>query len=236
MLTVAAIEVGKHITTHIFGFTIDADTVWSTALAGLILIVLGLIMRATMRDGVPSKLQLIFETIVEMVRSQVESTIGPEGKPIVPLAVTLFLFILIANLIELIPSGHNPEYLPAPTADVNLTFALAAFVIVLVHAASIKKRGIRGYIRHYFRPYFFLFPINVIEEIAKPITLALRLFGNMFSGGLMLALIATLFPLFIVPVPEIVWKLFDVFVAVIQAFIFALLTILYFSSAMSEEE
>ena len=90
----------------------------------------------------------------------------------------------------------------------NLTFALALIVIVGVHARGIKSKGFGGYVKHYFEPYAVLFPLKLIEEIVKPFTLALRLFGNIFAGGLMLAIIG------LIPVPvnwplQIVWKLFD---------------------------
>ena len=94
----------------------------------------------------------------------------------------------------------------------------------------------RGYIKHYFQPFPFFFPINVIEEITKPITLALRLFGNLFAGTLMLLLIASLLPVYIVPFGDVAWKLFDMFIGLIQAFIFALLTIVYYGMATSHDE
>jgi len=162
---------------------------------------------------------------------------GDAGRPIVPLAIALFLYILVANLLEMIPTGHSPQYLPAPSGDINFTLALSLFVIVLVHVTWIRKQGFKRYVGHYFKPFWVLFPINVIEEMVKPITLALRLFGNIFSGGLLLLLIANLIPTkLIVPIPilDTVWKLFaGVFVGPVQAFIFALLTILYFEAAIA---
>jgi F-type H+-transporting ATPase subunit a len=151
------------------------------------------------------------------------------------LAVTLFLFILIANWLAIIPTGHHPEYMPPPASDVNLTYALALFVIVLVHITGIRKRGLRNYYHHLATPHWAMIPINIIEEIARPLTLALRLFGNIFSGVIMVSLIA-LFPAYILWAPEIIWKLFDMFIGLIQAFIFGLLTILYFASARPVEE
>jgi len=229
-----SIDVGGHIVGKVAGVSLDLDVIWSTLIAGAIVVALGLWARKRATSGVPGKLQLAWETIVTAVSNQVESSLGSSGARIVPLAVALFVFILVANLLELIPSGEHPPLLPAPTADVNLTYALAFLVIILVHAAALKTKGIRGYIRRYFRPYKVLLPINVIEEIAKPVTLALRLFGNVFSGGIMLALIAGLFAPYIIPVPDVIWKLFDIFVGFIQAFIFALLTILYFEMAMGD--
>jgi F-type H+-transporting ATPase subunit a len=232
---VADIEIGHHITTSIGGVLLNIDTLWATLLAGAVVVGLGLYMRVRATAGVPSGLQLFFETVTQQVERQVESSMGLRTAPfVVPLAATLFLFILIANWIALIPSGHNPEYLAPPTSDVNLVYALALFVIVLVHVTGVRKKGFVGYYRHLAKPYWWLFPINLIEEIAKPITLSLRLFGNIFSGVIMVTLIA-LFPAYILWGPNVVWKLFDLFIGLIQAFIFTLLTILYFASAAPDE-
>jgi len=229
--------IGGHITRKFLGLTVNVDDLLAVLVAAAILLGLGFYVRAKVTSGVPSRMQLAFETIVGSVENQVKSSMGDEGRPIVPLAVTLFLFILIANWLELIPTGHDPQYLPAPTGDINFTAAMAVFVIVLVHATWIRKQGLRKYLSHYFRPFKALFPINAIEELVKPVTLALRLFGNIFSGGLMLVLIADLLPVkFVAPIPilDVIWKLFDgLFVGPVQAFIFTLLTILYFQSAIA---
>lgn len=232
------ISVGTHTTWRIGSVTLYSDDIISTVVAGAVVIGLGLFIRSRLTSGVPGRLQLAFETIVQWVSDQV-STMGEAGKQIIPLAVTLFFFILFANWLELIPTGHTPQYLPAPTGDINFVAAMAVFVIVLVHVTWIRRQGLRSYVGHYFRPYKFLFPINVIEEIVKPVTLTLRLFGNIFAGGVLLVLIAALFPTkLIVPIPlaDAVWKWFDgIFVGPIQAFIFTLLTILYFQSAIAGE-
>lgn len=228
-----------HITARFAGITLYTDEIVATVIAGAIVIGLGLYVRAKLTSGVPGKLQLAFETIVDWVSTQVESSMGEGGRPIIPLAVTLFFFILIANWLEMLPTGHDPQYLPAPTGDINFVAAMAVFVIVLVHATWIRKQGLRRYLGHYTKPYLALFPINVLEELVKPVTLTLRLFGNIFAGGVLLVLIAALFPArFIVPIPiaDVVWKAFDgLFVGPVQAFIFTLLTILYFQSAIAGE-
>jgi F-type H+-transporting ATPase subunit a len=243
------ITVGQHVQRQVFGLTINVDTVWATALAMIVVIGLGLVLRARATSGVPDKLQLIWEMGVSAVRKQVEGSIGERGLAIVPLVVALFLFILACNWFEILGTGSTVEWLPAPTADINVPLALAIVVIVPVHIASVRARGFVGYVRHYLVQPFpkFLFPfnlfINVLEEIAKPLTLTLRLFGNLLSGGLMLALIAALaawsihgFPLGYIATPlfNILWKLFDLFIGLIQAFIFSLLTILYFDTAVSD--
>lgn len=230
------IEVGTHIQWHVFGLTWNVDTILGTLVAGAILIGLGFAMRRRLSVRKPTGLQLFFETVTGWIERQVEDTMGVRTAPfVVPLATTLFLFILIANWLSLIPTGHHPEYMPPPASDVNLTYALALLVIVWMYVTGIRNRGFRDYFHHLSQPYKAMFPINLIEEIARPITLALRLFGNIFSGVIMVSLIA-LFPAYILWAPEIVWKLFEAFIGLIQAFIFALLTILYFSSVKPAEE
>jgi F-type H+-transporting ATPase subunit a len=231
-----AISVGNSPTMKLLGLTVNKYDVISSLVAGVLVIGIGVAVRMRLTAEVPGKFQLAFEAITGAVSNQVESSIGSKGRRIVPLAMTLFLYILFCNWLEMIPTGHSPQLLPAPTGDVNMTYAMALTVIVLVHATWIRSQGFGHYVGHYFRPYKVLFPINLIEEIAKPLTLALRLFGNIFSGGIMLLLIWALLPTFVVPVGDLVWKIFDgLFVAPVQAFIFSLLTILYFQTAMSGE-
>lgn len=250
------ITVGDHIIVKVFGLPMDLDTLWATGAAVVVIVALGILLRRQATSGVPGKFQLTWEMGVNAVRKQLAGSIGPSGMAIVPLAVALFVFIFVANFFEIFTIGSKYAILGPPTADVNLPAALAIFVIVLVHGASIRARGVRGYVQHYFAQPFrakrivfriVLTPfngfINAVEEIARPITLALRLFGNLFSGALMLTLIAALgaWKLGAVPIGDVftfvfdvVWKLFDVFlIGPIQAFIFSLLTILYFDTAMS---
>ena len=110
-----------------------------------------------------------------------------------PLAVALFFFILIANWIEVIPTELNKHVhlLPSPTADTNLTYAMAFIAMIVgVWTYGIRQKGSKGYFKHFLEPFPCLLPLNILEELVKPITLALRLFGNIFAGGIMLALIA----------------------------------------------
>lgn len=233
-----SVPVGDHVTTKLFGLSVNVDDLFAVVLAGLIIVALGVALRARVTAGVPGKLQLAFETIVGAVENQVRSTMGERGLFVIPLAVTLFVFILICNWLEMLPTtwpGHH-QIIPAPTGDINLTAALAVLVILLVHFTWVWKSGFRSYVAHYFKPSALFLPINLVEEIAKPLTLALRLFGNIFAGGIMLVLIADMPAKFILPIPvlDFVWKLFDgLFVGPVQAFIFTLLTILYFDSAIA---
>jgi F-type H+-transporting ATPase subunit a len=242
------ISVGEHVMRKILGLQLDLDTVWATGAAVVVVCLLGLALRRQVARETPGKMQVAFEMGVNAVTKQVEGSIGEAGRRVIPLAVALFVFIFVCNCFESIGLGSHFEWLAAPTGDINLPLAMAIFVILLVHVASIRTRGIAGYVHHYAMQPFpvFLMPfnlfINIVEELAKPITLALRLFGNLLSGTLMLSLIAALgaWKLSSAPVGDVViviinpvWKLFDLGIGAIQAFIFALLTILYFDTAMS---
>lgn len=235
-----AIHVGDHPTISLFGLTVNLDILMSTLLAAAIFLFLAWRVTRSATSGVPTKLQVAYEAIIGMVTDLADSAVGPKGRKFVPIGVTLFIFILICNWIGFLPSAMQPgvsgEILPSPTSDINLPLAMAAIVIIWVHIESFRARGVGGYFKHYAQPFAALAPINIVEEITKPITMTFRLFGNMFSGGLMLAVMTTLLPIFVVPFGEIIWKPFDLGIGAIQAYIFMLLTILYFGMAMSHEE
>lgn len=233
LLPTSNIEVGNHITRKLFGLTFNVDTIYTTFIAGAIVIALGLIVRRGLTSGTPNKLQLAVEVIVEQVQTMVGEAVGPVAPFVAPLAITLFTFILISNWLSVIPSGHKPEYLAPPTADTNLTFAMALIVTVLFTVTGIRHRGIRRYVGGFFKPWPLAF-VKIVEEFAKPLSLSLRLFGNIFAGGVMVSVIA-LIPFFALWPFNAGWKLFDMFIGAIQAFIFAFLSVLYFSFALSEE-
>jgi F-type H+-transporting ATPase subunit a len=244
ILAEGAIEVGHHTTATWLGMTVNTDTIYATALAAAITLALAFFLRAKVTStGVPGGVQLFWESITIQMRGQIEGAIGMKIAPFVlPLAVTLFVFILIANWISVLPvqygtaNGGTGELLKPPASDINFVLALALFVFICYHAAGVWRRGIIGHPIKVLKGHVaFLAPINLVEEIAKPISLSLRLFGNIFAGGIMVALIA-LFPPYIMWAPNAIWKTFDLFVGLIQAFIFALLTILYFSQSMELDE
>jgi F-type H+-transporting ATPase subunit a len=228
---------GEHPTREWFGMTVNIDTVISTVVAGAIVLLLGFLVRRALTrptaDHVPTKLQLIWEAVVGEVNRQVEESLGRIHPFVAPLAIALFFFILFANWLELVPTelNHEAHLLPAPTADTNLTYAMAIFAMISVWVYGIRTKGAKGYFKHFLEPFPFLLPLNILEELVKPITLALRLFGNIFAGGIMLALIAAIPWYAGMPVANILWKSFDMFIGGLQAFIFALLTVIYFAMA-----
>lgn len=225
---------GEHWTGELAGLTFNLDTILATVVAGAIVCGLGLHMARQATKGRPSRLQVAFEALVGWVQQQVKDGMGvraPRG--VVGLGVTLFAFILIANWLAALPTEH---VLPPPTADVNLAAAMMLFVIVWVNVAGIRKQGVKNYFGHFAKPYAFLAPIEIITQyFSRPISLALRLFGNIFAGGIMISLIALL-PAYILWAPNATWKLFELFVGLIQALIFTLLTILYFSEAVGSDD
>ena len=243
ILADAAIEVGHHKTAEWFGLTVNVDTVLSTAIAAVVVIALAFFLRAKVTSsGVPTGVQLFWEAITIQLRDQIEATIGLRiGSFVLPLAVALFVFILVANWGSVLPLQYKDstgihELLQAPASDINFTVALALFVFLFYHAAGIWRHGLFRYLLKLVKGHIALLaPVNVVEETTKPISLSLRLFGNMFAGGIMVALIG-LFPWYIMWLPNAIWKSFDLFVGAIQAFIFALLTILYFSQSMERDE
>ena len=239
LVVAADIKPGEHITRQLFGFTVNVDTVYTSVIAGALVCLLGWLVVRGSSSGVPTKGQIIFEAVTQQVRTYVVQAVGHDVPPwLVPLGFALFFFILFCNWLAWIPSGHHPEYLPPPTADTNLTFAMTAVVVIGYIYYGIKRKGAR-YVTDWFtaKPAIRR-PILVLEQIVNPLSLSLRLFGNIFAGGIMLAVIALL-PSYLFPVQAVFnfgWKLFDSgLIAPIQAFIFAFLTILYFGFAVEEE-
>lgn len=231
VLAAEEITIGEHWQVQVFGVTLNMDTIVATLIAGGVLIVLGLLMARRASPGVPSKLQLSFETVNGLITDQVRQNLGLRTAPwVVPLAFCLFLFILFANLLAILPTE---PVLPPPASDVNLTYALALLVIFSVWFTALKNKP-KQFLGHFVTPYKALLPLNIIEELAKPVSLSLRLFGNVLSGVIMLQLIGLL-PAFLLWAPFTAWKLFDIFIGLLQAVIFTILTIIYFGQAVGDD-
>ncbi|MBO0747653.1 MAG: F0F1 ATP synthase subunit A [Acidimicrobiaceae bacterium] len=222
-------------TTKIFGVTIDANVLWATVVASIVVILGGMWVARRATEGVPSKPQVLWELVVGGVSDQVERMIGPEGRPIIPLAVTLFVFILACNWIEIFFwSGHSTALMPTPTSNVNIDYGMALIVFIVTNITAFRHAGAKKYFMRFVRPPG-LGQLTLIEEIVKPVSLSLRLFGNVFSGALIFSLVAGLFASIYVPIflIDLIWLPFDLAVFFIQAFIFALLTIIYYQQALN---
>jgi F-type H+-transporting ATPase subunit a len=229
------IEVGVHSEWNLFGLSVHADTILSTLVASALLLGLGFYVRAKITSGVPNGPQLFFESVTQFLRDQIETSIGVRTAPfLVPLSIGLFLFILFCNWMVILPLHH---YLPPPTADVNLVYPLALMVFFWKHIAGAIAHGGPGkQFIHVAKGHLpVLAPMWFFEEITSVVSHSLRLFGNIFAGGVMLSLF-TLIPAYITWLPTAGWKLFDLFIGLVQAFIFAFLTIIYFSQSMENRE
>lgn len=236
------ITVGDHTQWHFLGMTFNADTIISTIIAAAIVIALGLFVRSRITSGVPNGVQLFFESVTKFLREQVESAIGVRTAPwLVPLSVALFVFVLICNWMSVLPVHFgSKELLPPPTSDVNMVYPLALMVFVWKHIAGSRAHGGPGkQLVHTLKGHkASLAPMWVIEELSGVMSHSLRLFGNIFAGGVMLAVIGVLLEKVVVfnSILNAGWKLFDMFIGLIQAFIFAFLTIIYVSQAMEDRE
>lgn len=210
----------------------------------------------------PSGLQNLLETVVEFVNQQIKD-IFPGTNPIIgPLAITIFVWVLMMNTMDLVPVdlvpglaawiggmfGADPHHVYmkiVPTTNLDTTFALALTVFALIVYYNIKVKGAWGYAKQFlFHPFGkYLIPVNIvmtaIEEIAKPVSLGLRLFGNMFAGELLFLLIALMsFSYFVLPAQVLLggmWAIFHILVISLQAFIFMLLTIVYLGLAHQDD-
>lgn len=198
-------------------------------------------------SGVPGKLQTFVEILVEFVDSTVKDVFQGKNALIAPLALTIFGWIFLMNLMDLIPVDFLPHlatlvgipYLRVvPTADLNVTLAMALGVFILILYYSIKIKGPLGFVKELtlqpFNHWAFI-PINLILElvtlVSKPVSLGLRLFGNMYAGELIFILIAGLLPWWSQWLLSVPWAIFHVLVITLQAFIFMVLSVVYLSQA-----
>jgi F-type H+-transporting ATPase subunit a len=229
--------------------TFNYDTLISSAIAILATLGVAFWLRSKLRSGEPGRVHAVFEFAYEALRDLVKTNVADDALFIIPLALTLFLYILVANWIEFLPLGLVP-IVHGANADLNQTLAMAVVVIVVVQWYSVRVLGIKGYLLRFTKPFelpwparIVFIPLNLIEEITKPVTLAMRLFGNIFAGAAIIGLIVgfstlslpvvgTVGGTIIGTVLLVVWKAFDVlFIGFIQAFIFMLLTVVYFGAA-----
>jgi len=206
-------------------FTVNA-TVFFTWLNILLLTAGAAFVTARLRETTKmSRWQNLLEVIVEGIERQVEDIGLRPAREFVPFLGTIFLFILTANILSVIP-GYQ-----APTGSLSTTTALGICVFIAIPWWGIRRRGFRGYFGLYLRPSPFMLPFNVIGELSRTLALAVRLFGNVMSGGMIAAILLSVVPL-IFPV---VMQLLGLITGVIQAYIFAVLAAVYIAAAVKVE-
>lgn len=259
MIEASMMTPGQYIQHHLEHLTLNLKTLtigepngfWTLNLDTLIVsIILGILVFGTLRliavkmTEVPGRLQNIVEIIFEFVNDAVHEIFHHKTTFIPSLALTIFLWVFAMNAMDLLPVDLLPRLLSTvgihyfktvPTADPNATFAMSIsvfFLIILYNLRVKKARLLKEMLTFPFGPY--LFPINlafrIVEECVKPLSLSLRLFGNMFAGELIFILIA-LMPWWIQWPPGFIWAVFHILVITLQAFLFMMLTIIYLSMA-----
>jgi len=229
------------------------DTLIISTLLGLAFLTLFRIAAVRATEGVPGKLQNFVEILVEFVDNSVKDSFHGNRAFIAPLALTIFCWVFLWNCMDLLPvdgipllwaqiygaMGHDPAHAyirVVPSADMSATFALSISVFILIFVYSFKGKGVKGFTLEFLTHPFGakLLPANVIlntvEYLAKPMSLALRLFGNLYAGELIFILIALL-PWWAQIIPGLGWAIFHILVVTLQSFIFMTLTIVYLSMA-----
>jgi len=193
----------------------------------MLVLILAAFLASRAIKEVPTGMQNFMEVVVGGVENLIEETMGPKGKAYFPLIASFALFILVSNLVALIP-GFYP-----PTANLNTNFALALTVFAMTHIVGFKEHGFH-YVKHFMGPILLLAPLMIIIELighlARPVSLSLRLFGNMYGHEIVLMIFFALVP-FLLPIPMM---LMGVLVAFIQTFVFTLLAMIYIAGALEE--
>ncbi|HXE38485.1 MAG TPA: F0F1 ATP synthase subunit A [Azonexus sp.] len=228
-------------------WTFHLDTLLVSGILGLLVFGLMAKLAGKATAGIPSGAQNFVEMVVGIVDQQVRDTFHGKSALVTPLAITIFVWVFVMNAMDLIPVDFLPfatqkitgnEHLPfkfVPTTDPNLTFAMSITVFFIMVWMNLKVKGVGGYLHEIFAAPFGakLAPVNflfrIVEDIAKPISLALRLFGNMYAGEMVFILIALL-GLYQLPL-ALPWELFHILIITLQAFVFMMLTIVYMSMA-----
>jgi len=192
------------------------------------LLVIGswLVTRRLDGDGKMSRRRNLLETLVTFLNDQIRAVSRQEPGRLLPFVGTLFLFIAVSNSLEIIP-GFQP-----PTGSLSTTTALAVCVFIAVPFYGVMQQGVLGYLKHYARPSIFMVPFEIIGEFSRTLALAVRLYGNVMSGSIIVGILLSIAPLFF----PIVMQALGLLIGLIQAYIFAVLAMVYIASATSTRE
>ncbi|MBS5062981.1 MAG: F0F1 ATP synthase subunit A [Hungatella hathewayi] len=206
------------------GIDVMESVVVTWIIMGILMAVSLLLVRGLKVRRIGKK-QAALESAVSFIYQFFEDLLGKDGKAYIPYLITVVVYIGVANMIGLL--GFK-----SPTKDLNVTATLAIMSIVLVEAAGIRKKGIKGWLKSFTEPIAIITPINILELVIRPLSLCMRLFGNVLGAIVVMALIKYLVPL-VIPLPFSFY--FDIFDGVIQAYVFVFLTSLYIKEAIETE-
>ncbi len=204
-----------------FGGIEIAESVAVTWIIIAVLVVVSIAVTRNLKVENPGKGQLLLETAVSSLHNMVSDMVGEKGQQYVPYLMTVLIYIGIANIIGLF--GFKP-----PTKDLTITIALAAMSIILIEFAGIYAKGVKGWVKSFAQPVAIMTPFNILEIVIKPLSLCMRLFGNVLGAFVIMELIKQVVPL-ILPVPFSLF--FDIFDGLIQAYVFVFLTSLFIKEA-----
>ena len=226
------IKVGEHWIENIGPLPVHMDTLLTAWFAMIAVIMLAFVATRKL-DIIPDNPQSFSEIVMEFLEGMVTGEMGERGLKYAPFISSLFLFILFANLEGQLPWRlyhlETGEF-ASPTNDINTTLGLALVVSIYYIGAGFFEKGF-GYFKHYLQPLWFMLPFNLLEDFTRPLSLSLRLFGNILAGELIILILITLIPI-LAPVPMM---LFELFIAFIQAYIFAALATSYIGAATAEQ-
>ena len=218
------LNVATAFTIPIFGGIEVAESTVISWVIMAIIVILTLVLTRNMRVEKPGKLQVGVEYTVTALQNLVRGIIGHEGERYVPYLSTVLVFLGISNIFAIF--GMKP-----PTKDVNVTAALAIMSIVLIEIAGVRKKGMKGWLKSFAEPVPIILPINILEVFIRPLSLCMRLFGNVLGAFVVMELIKLLVP---VVVPVAFSCYFDIFDGLIQAYVFVFLTSLFIKEAIEE--
>ena len=229
-------------------WSVNIDTLVTSWVLGLFFLFAFILVARRAKIANPGKFQLFIELVFEMVKGQVSDAYHEKSKLIAPLALTIFCWVFLFNFMDILPvdiinfftaaAGHpGVHWRLVPSADINMTFALSSSVFLLIIGYSIKAKGVGGWSKELLTKPFgkWLLPFNLlfqlIELLSKPVSLALRLFGNMYAGEMIFILIALL-PWYFQWILGTPWAIFHILIITLQAFLFMMLTVVYLSLAV----
>lgn len=209
-------------TIPIFGGLAVNESVVVTWIIMAALVLLSIIFVRNLKVENPGKTQLALESVIGWAQDFFEGILGKENRKYVPYLITIALYLAVSNLIGLL--GFKP-----PTKDLNVTAGLAIMSMILIEYSGIRKNGGKHWLKHFAKPIPFVAPIMIMEVFIRPLSLCMRLFGNMLGGFVVMELVKLLVPL-LVPIPLSFY--FDIFDGLLQAYVFVFLTALFMNEEM----
>mgnify|MGYP006306341149 CR=1 FL=1 len=205
---------------------INATLFYTWLIMAILVIASWLITRRLSIEGPISRRQNFLEVVVDYIRGQIREIVVDKPEPYIAFLGSLFLFISISNFLSFVPVYH------APTGSLYTTSALALCVFLAVPFFGVRRKGVRGYLKHYVEPSIVMLPFNIISEFSRTLALAVRLFGNVMSGTLITAVLLSFVPLFV----PVIMHLFELLIGQIHAYIFAVLATVYIASSTRIQE